>query len=174
MDLYLFTWITLYWCYNLFHVTRTIIRQINWNLIWFQLLWEIITNWTIQTSLGLIKCEGQNLGVKLTKLETSNLFSRQRIAKELNFQKTLSEIPKVSQISNCLRWAIIRSGKKYMRQVKDPKNHLGTKSINYRLLMTLSPNMTYNEVKSFLKEDLKFIHSEKATKFEEIFFLKVS
>ena len=33
--LYLFTWIKLYWCYNLFHVTRTIIRQLNWNLICF-------------------------------------------------------------------------------------------------------------------------------------------
>ena len=37
----------------------------NWNLICFQLLWEIKTNWTIQTTLGLIKCEGQNWGVKL-------------------------------------------------------------------------------------------------------------
>ena len=62
---YLFTWIKLYYCYNLFHVTRTIIRQLNWNLICFQLVWEIKTNWTIQTTLGLIKYEGQNWGEKI-------------------------------------------------------------------------------------------------------------
>ena len=73
ITLYLFTWIKLYWCYNLFHVTRTIIRQLNWNLICFQLLWEIKTNWTIQTTLGLIKCEGQNWGVKFRgKIEGEN------------------------------------------------------------------------------------------------------
>ena len=65
LRIYLFTWIKLYYCYNLFHVTRTIIRQLNWNLICFQLVWEIKTNWTIQTTLGLIKYEGQNWGGKI-------------------------------------------------------------------------------------------------------------
>ena len=52
---------------------RTIIRQLNWNLICFQLLWEIKTNWTIQTTLGLIKYEGQNWGAKLRgKIEEQN------------------------------------------------------------------------------------------------------
>ena len=45
--------------------TCFIIRQLNWNLICFQLLWEIKTNWTIQTTLGLIEYEGQNWGAKL-------------------------------------------------------------------------------------------------------------
>ena len=59
-----YEWIELYWCF-MFHVTRTIIRQLNWNLICLQLLWEIKTNWTIQTTLGLIKYEGQNWGAKI-------------------------------------------------------------------------------------------------------------
>ena len=35
--LYLFTWIKLHWCYNLFHATRTIIRQLNSNCSVFSL-----------------------------------------------------------------------------------------------------------------------------------------
>ena len=43
-NIHLFTWNKLCWCYDLFHVTRTIIRLLNWNLICFHLSWGICQN----------------------------------------------------------------------------------------------------------------------------------
>ena len=74
----------------MFHVTRIIIRQLNWNLICFQLLWGIKTIWTVQTTLGLKlmgKIEGQNWGAKLRSKIEGDANTMTRNGNQVNFLK---------------------------------------------------------------------------------------
>ena len=78
----------------------------------FQLLWEIKTNWTIQTTLGLIKYEGQNWGAKIEgkKLRGKNWLYAPWLILQSNlfFLSTRKIIPVYFQSTHFPFWQLSR------------------------------------------------------------------